>query len=170
MTRTGGGFMNNEGLSKSEFRAMSGRFSKTGQLDKEMVEVINKDLLNPLELRAFAMLARVKILTDVWTGKLSRKELDAVYKVVKVRNYYDVKTGKSTLIMLLIITSFVLILTAISSEDINIFVFILFAVLAIAIVIGLNRVMNRLMLGRLKREFEKAVAKGYPKLKDRFEF
>lgn len=166
----GGGFLNPERLTKAEYRALSRRFAKTGQLDDEMVNVINRNEFSIVEFKSFAYLARLKLLQLVWDGSLSKEQLNAVYQVVKVRNYYDVKTGRSSMVMITIIAVFVLFLTATSSEWWQDPLFYLLAVGAFALIIGLNYLTNRLMLGRLRREFEKAVAKGYPELKDSFEF
>lgn len=162
--------MNTEQLSRAEFRAMSKRFMKSGQLDDEMVTIINGNLLTPIELKSFSLMARKKMLVDIPAGDLSRAELNAIYKVTKVRNYYDTKTGRSTTIMLMIITIMIVILNAMSTNEMSIPMIIIFSTLVIGIVFAVSISMNRLMIGRLKREFLKAVAQGYPEIKDDFEF
>jgi len=159
-----------EMVSRTEFRALLKRFSKNGQLDEEMVRVINANLLFPSQLQTFSLTAGKKMLVDVPTGKLSKAELDAVYKIVKVRNYYDVKTGKSTRFILIVISVLITLLNILSNNEMSIPLLIIFSALVVGVALAINISMNRVMLGRMRRAFIAAVEQGYPKLKDTFEF
>ena len=159
-----------EMVSKAEFRALIKRFSKNKHLDEEMVRKINGNLLFPSQLQTFALAAGKKMLADIPAGKLSNDELSAVYQLVKVRNYYDMKTGKSTTVILIVISVLITMLNILSSDEMSMPLIIVFSALVIGAALAISIGMNRLMLGQMRRAFMTAVEQGYPDLKDTFKF
>jgi len=158
-------------LSGQEFRTMLNAFAKCGdRLDKSMVKAINGNQFSYRQFKMFTSIAGLKLLRDVASGQLSHEELEAVYKVVRMKYQSEKKMFRLSAIFTMAITVAMLMLTVTAGNYIDVRTLTFISITMLGIVAGIIFIMKKLMVGMTKRRFVRSIEDGYPDLKDNFEF
>ena len=158
-------------LTAGAFKAMLRDFAKDGsRLDERMIKAVNRGQLSYRQFKMFASFVGSKLLKEIAKGNLSRKELEAVYKLVKFK--YRLEKRSFTLLTIFVVAMTVIMwLSTISAGHGFDTVGGTFVFITILLVLaGTLLLARKLMVGVIKRRFIRSIDQGYPDLKADFEF